>query len=304
MFIETHNSSLDKDNSIPLTFIKSASIQAYPCGRRRSELIDQDGVEGTVDDKYYLPFDPEARLNTEYNNRKHSSLNGYTQTYLKGINLDEEQLVLSLAGYLFTIENVNSLNTFGKQVIAGLGASESNENVESIYANILLEETPLFSGFSNYDTWVLRNQSATDIGATTLDLLTTTISSSTSSSLADIKNFENDYFSGLSFSVQPLTKDETNATKSISCFKETDKRTQYAISLRILDKHKDGSNYAWKAHEPAHLPHIEHGDTEDSVKVNTLIANYIEQNGTPVPSLSVVEVDENKYQLQFSFGSK
>ena len=67
-----------------LIFIKSRYIKAFPCSRRRSNLtIDTDGNENSVLDKYYIPFDPEARLNTEANNRKHSALNGYKQDYLR-----------------------------------------------------------------------------------------------------------------------------------------------------------------------------------------------------------------------------
>ena len=43
--------------------------------------------------------------------------------------------------------------------------------VEHIYANILIEETKLFSGFKDYYTGVLRNQSS-DSALTTLDLFT------------------------------------------------------------------------------------------------------------------------------------
>ena len=60
MFIETHKT----ENDIDLTFIKSTCIQAYPCGRRR--IPDQTAETAG----FRIPFDPEARLNTEANNRK------------------------------------------------------------------------------------------------------------------------------------------------------------------------------------------------------------------------------------------
>jgi hypothetical protein len=93
--------------SINLTFVESTNIQAYPCGSRRSTFIsadtNNDGTTATNEGKY-IPFDPEARLNTEANNRKHSSLNGYTQTYLKDWDEANKTLTLSLAGHLFTIK--------------------------------------------------------------------------------------------------------------------------------------------------------------------------------------------------------
>ena len=70
MFIETRSDTLANEK-IKQTFVKSLNVQAFPCGRRRS------------DSNQVIPFDPEARLNTEANNRKHSGINGYTQTFLK-----------------------------------------------------------------------------------------------------------------------------------------------------------------------------------------------------------------------------
>ena len=90
MFIEKR---YENDNI--LAFIKSKNIQVFPCGRRRSTDIAGTGTR--------LPFDPEARLNTEANNRKHSSLNGFTQTYLKEWDTTGKRLSLSIAGYLFDI---------------------------------------------------------------------------------------------------------------------------------------------------------------------------------------------------------
>ena len=104
MFIETYTDEIAGVDQI-LTFIKSSNIQAYPCGRRRAvedrDLNDNDIVE--ADEHIRIPFDPEARLNTEANNRKHSSLNGYTQTYLKEWDEKKKLLTVALAGYLFNI---------------------------------------------------------------------------------------------------------------------------------------------------------------------------------------------------------
>jgi hypothetical protein len=60
MFTEVHLKN--DDSGQKLAFINSLNVQAFPCGRRRSEQIT------SADDKYYIPYDPEARLNTEKNN--------------------------------------------------------------------------------------------------------------------------------------------------------------------------------------------------------------------------------------------
>lgn len=284
MFIESYDSYdySPENKAIKLNFMKSLSVSAYPCGRRRSSLL------GFGDDAYYIPFDPEARLNTEANNRKHSALNGYTQTYLKNWDINETQTMsLSLGGYLFTIKLTSLINTpnkFGGNVVG---------NGDSIYANICIEETPLFSAHKgmSYDTSVLRNQSRTDYPLTSLDLLV----SNASGAIDDPNNY---YFSGLSFSTAPLSGSE--GTRSVTnVYDEIDNATltQRIISLKILEK-VDG---IWQIYQPALLPEIEHGDIENSVKVGTLFADKIIQNGIDVPSLEVVKVDD-KYQLQFSFG--
>lgn len=299
MFIKTH-----KDNTIMLTFLQSDKINAYPCGRRRSSPVDKDGdTSNTTDDIYYIPFDPEARLNTEANNRKHSSLNGFTQTYIKDWNGRNKLLTLSLAGYLFnitlpestlTINGVNETldfseqNNFGRAIIACLveqlttlksNAEQKNdiENVTSLtaektaveqatrlYANILLEDVHLFSGFKDYYTRVLRNQSDGE-PKTSLDLLKAS---------GSVSNPDDYYFSGLSFSTIPLTsivdgaaseitRDSLPRTYTRSNGQSSINVNQQIVSLCILEK--EGSS--WIIHQPALLPKIDHGTTEDSIVV-------------------------------------
>lgn len=291
MFNETHDVSL---NGAKLAFIKSSNIQVYPCGRRRSQRvtgIDKNGDGFTTDDEYYIPFDPEARLNTEANNRKHSGLNGFTQTYLNTWNVDEKLLSLSIAGYLFNIKldtNYAGINDFCNNIVAKLGADTT-----TVYANILLEETPLFAGFNDYNTYVLRNQSDTTTAEASLDLLSNSADKSNSS---ELENPDNYYFSGLSFSSEPLSGIKT--TRSTKTITAVDKLPEQVISLCILEKIND----AWQIHEPARLPKIEHGDVNDSIKVGTLLVNNITQNGGSVPSMQVVDTG-TAYQLQFTFGS-
>jgi hypothetical protein len=64
--------------------------------------------------------------------------------------------------------------------------------------------------------------------------------------------------------------------------------------LCILEKGDSG----WKIHQPALLPKVEHGADENSVKVNTLLASKLIQDGISVPALKLVESDGG-FQLQF-----
>ena len=312
MFIETYS-----DENITRTFIKSSNVKAYPCGHRRSELIDTDSDLNTVTDQRYFPFDPEARLNTEANNRSHSSLNGFTQTYIKEWDYaDKKILTMSLAGYLFTIElptvartemvgvkptevsyDLSQPNTFGSDIITALTTKLSSliaeaekrgdiddktatevrlatvTNADSIYANILLEDIKLFSGFKEYYTNILRNQPEDmDAPNTSIDLL----KSNFGSTVADAQSSSNYYFSGLSFSTIPLTvaaiaDGDDEKADYIKDFKTYDSKqrptragtTQTIVSLRILKKVTN----TWRIYQPALLPKIEHGTTEDSIVV-------------------------------------
>lgn len=279
MFIETH---LDSD--IKVTFIKSTNVFAYPCGRRRSKLIDKDNNENTVSDQFYFPFDPEARLNTEANNRKHSSLNGYTQTYLKDWDPAFSDLTLALEGYLFKIKldtdftsekykTASNTNTEAAQAAvdafgAAITSAVEDTSANYIYANILLEDVHLFSGFQEYYTSILRNQSAEL--EQSLDLLNSAAVSE--GSFGATQNFENYYFSGLSFSTTPLSgKNITRSSTPREVGPSSNITKQLIVSLCILEK--DGS--IWKIHEPARLPLVEHGSTENSIVLRDTEADSI-----------------------------
>lgn len=305
----------DSDNN--LIFINSLNIKAFPCGRRRSQLIDTDG---NTNDQYSIPYDPEARLNTEANNRRHSSLNGYSQTYLDSWDADSETLSLVLAGYLFNIDlkgiKVGELDVDKQQAQINSFANAINGEAESIYANIRIEEVPLFSGDNlNYTTSVLRNQTSSNSAEACLDLPI--------SSTQDLTNEENYYFSGLSFSTSPIAKpvegDNTHVLVSniddktrgvLNIYKDAQLHQQ-VISLYILKK-VDG---IWKIHEPAKLPKIEHGDAENSIKVGKIIsgdisstgnisAKSISCNGASVAQVKLAETSDDNgntcYQLQFT----
>jgi hypothetical protein len=270
-----------------LAFLKSSTVKTFPSGRRRSEEIDKDGSTSIANDKYYIPFDPEARLNTEANARKHSGLNGYTQTYLKewdnGTADKNGRLLLSLEGYLFDIElsSLKTPNAFGSEIATQLGATTES----SIYANIILEDVHLYSsasGLQEYYTSILRDQlnAESTTPSPCLDLLD---DDNKSDSHSYVSNLQNYYFSGLSFSISNDT--ETNkseprtVTRTLSAYAggagEDVTVTQQLISLRILEKVGD----TWQIYQPAYLPRIEHGTTDDSIVVygDTTIKSSVER---------------------------
>ena len=333
MFNRTHIENLKylKDeinvdyNNVNLTFVKSVNVQAYPCGRRRSINIAAEGAP-----EKRLPFDPEARLNTEANNRKHSGLNGYTQTYLKDWDPTNGEFSLAIAGYLFKVtlgpeymtakhktdDNTETdtmaaaINAVGVKIASNLNSSDT---ANYIYANIVTEEVHLFSTEHEYYTSVLRKQEGIS-GKPPAEELDLPISDEAK------ENFDNYYFSGLSLSVRPLTETinpekpltEQEETKSERLIYNPTTKALYqrVISLCILEKNSNGN---WQLHQPALLPSIKHGETEDSIKVKELSTNKLDlevtdDEGTTssigVPALNVVETSEGSgiYQLQFSFG--
>lgn len=325
LFNEKHKLNDKDDQGLDLIFIESARVQAFPCGRRRSEEIDADGNDLTVNDYYRLPFDPEARLNTEANNRKHSGLNGFTQTYLASwieddlvgaeipagteiISNDDTKkgyFELVIAGYYFKISLNSDFTTpsgFAIKAMDKLGVDRFDKSQKSLYANIRIDETLLFSGlgtgFVNYKTGVLRNQNYEP--STCLDLLTTFVRTNVNQTQrpSEIGDFNNYYFSGLSFSLEPITGiDATQSDKPVIDAEGT--VVQRMFSIRLLDY--NGST--WKIHNPAWLPKIEHGDDDNSVRVGILEADSIKIKDTSVPSLKLVQLQpeqENRWQMQFS----
>ena len=304
MFNKTHIENLkyvkDGENvthDVKLTFVKSVNVQAYPCGRRRSINIAAEG-----DAEKRLPFDPEARLNTEANNRKHSGLNGYTQTYLKDWDPTNGEFSLAIAGYLFKVtlgpeymtakhktdDNTETdtmaaaINAVGVKIASNLNSSDT---ANYIYANIVTEEVHLFSTEHEYYTSVLRKQEGIS-GKPPAEELDLPISDEAK------ENFDNYYFSGLSFSTTPLVKNTgTRKEEKISVKREVSSGVEVTIqqalaSLCILEKINTAApettpQYVWKIHEPARLPQIEHDVSSDSIKVGE---THVRKN---------LQVDEN-----------
>jgi hypothetical protein len=278
-------------------FIKSTNIKVFPCGRRRSR-IDEDGNANTVSDRYYIPFDPEARLNTEANTRKHSGLNGYKTSYIyrwTEIGERESTLTIVINGYLFEIlladdifnrDEPKAVAKFGAALETALKAEQNS--LSSIYAVIKLANIKFVEGrvdgsIPSASTQVLRDLSA-DTNAVPAQCLDQLILGTAD---GDIDKAENYYFSGLTFSSVKPNTDEIDDV----------------YYLQLLDN--DGTG--WHIHEQSRLPKIDHGDTENSVNIpgdltveGTINADDILIDGVPVTTLQMVKTGDNTYQMQFS----
>lgn len=297
LFNEVHSF----ESEIALAFIKSLNVQVYPCGRRRSNP-DPSATPGS---ESYIPFDPEARLNTEANNRKYSSLNGFTLSYVKDWDETNGILTLVLGGYLFTIMLTGFTNTptdFGGSFLDLWNSSNSlynpdmpkPDNKSSIYANIRLIKAPLFSGFeTKYDTEILHNQSlnSPDNPPKGLDFL--------AASQSNYNEPSNYYFSGLSFSTTPIANSGKGGNFLVREEERvvTDDTEQKLISLRILKSDDNGIH--WAICEEARLPKIEHGKDPNSIKLQKIFADSIVIENEAVPTMRLYQTDTDVYQLQF-----
>ena len=267
------------NKSVAATFIESKNIQVFPCGRRRSTSL-------STEDDSRIPFDPEARLNTEANNRKHASKNGFTQTYLDC--WENNKLTLILAGYLFDVRLASEYNDFGNAVTA---------DGTSVYANILINNTPLFQGTYKNNAELSYSTDILDSWHSENNLMLDALDLPINDEGNDDKTLELDnyYFSGLAFSAQPVatlsryeTDDTFKAAVEAGNFPTKDEYINFnnsrVISLRILDK----VGAEWVVHEPAKLPHIEHGADPNSIVVETAkIRSKLTASTVQVNTLSV-----------------
>ena len=225
MFITITNDN-GSDNVTRVVFIESSNIKVSPCGKRGTTGEDTEGGDSAAENAP-SPFDPESRLNTEASNRKRSGINGFTSTFIKNWDSDST-IALVLDGYLFEISCSSDFIT---------AITTKLTDTDKIYANILLQEVPLYTDNVVYKTEILRDQSNTNGSNPALSL-----------DLSD--NGGEYYFSGLSFTTAPISPGNN----------------QRAVSLCVLEK-KDNE---WKVCQTSFLPKIEHGNSEDSVKIDEL----------------------------------
>ena len=223
-----------------------------------------------------IPLDLEARLATERNYTNMTANNGYKKSFIQ-LELDTEgnkklkELVLN--GYRFTFTDGNNFNGYYLKDFLGdslsLGAFPSGTT--DIYAVIKTEVTNLVqSDDISTTTPVLRHLTA---GNNNISLDTLTNGTS--------------YFYGLVF-----TTDPDNAILDPG-------DTQKKYYLQII---KEG-----EFNLEALLPSIDHGETENSVKMGSVQVDNLSlgtgDSKLKVPALHVQEQSDNTYQLQFSYST-
>lgn len=303
-----------------LAFVKSLNVRAFPSGRRRGNEVAVD-LNGDTNiqqsERFIIPFDPEARLNTEKNNRRQVSTNGFKQTFVKNWDTANGKLSLVLGGYSFDIDlegDASYYNNFANKLAtamagsAGVSVDEflSDNSLKrlGLYANIRLEEVPLYQGLVNYTTYILRNQTVTEdkennnnIAEPIIDLLNTAAKTETVGYKNNPENYY--FFSGLSFSFFPLSEGPANATASEKIETESvTNRKQHIISLKLLERAEGSTD--WRFVQEALLPNIEHGSTEDSVKMHTVYTDNLIKDGKTVPSLVLDDLGNGTFRLNFN----
>lgn len=231
------NTPADSDES--RYYVASQHIKAYPCGSRTY-------------------FDPESRLNTEYNIRRSAALNGFKNSYVQSIHVKEKKLIdikFFVNGYYFEINDLP---------VADLSVFEKENNNKTLYAKVSLADRVLYSLFMaqvpdmpnnpsndktiSYDTAVLTNQ--VQVETPQLDIIEYLTNQGSSN------KFDTYVFTGLSLSTvigkSSSTEQSGNNNIVLSHF-----------YLPILQY----NNGTWEVPQTSLLPLIDHGETENSIKV-------------------------------------
>lgn len=244
---DTKMLKIGEDLNSARVFLPSSQINIFPCSRR-GYYIDNSGSRQI--------FDPEARLNTERTNRLRTAVNGFTDsfidTFVNDIKQNEDEtettlstgtLVFVLAGYRIEIKN------FDPQAIANkLGLNPGN----TIYAHLSLhDEVPL--DVPDYYTEILYRQS----------------SISTAENYLDVYYDDDTFFMGVSFTGNPyLTDSIVIVTATSEGVKTVSKKlTEKNLALYNVVEDATGSTQ-YELVQTSLLPKIEHGETEDSIKIS------------------------------------
>ena len=276
--IELENEIVNEDR-VRFAFLKSDTVKVYPCGRR-SYINEEDDTN--------IPFDPESRLNTEFNNRNFVSENGFTKTYIDYFN--ENELAISLAGYRFNLSHdCENVTEFVNTLIEFLAKKDDNINsdidfseVDKIYANIRIQSIPLLSNSGsnkNYYTEVLRDQTRTGDPSVHLDMPVDdtfyfsglSFSTKPLASIVDFEsnNLENKIYSKGVPQNSPLNDSWSSISGTVTVDDET-KPYQCIVSLCVFNKSTNAELEAWELYQPSIIPVVAHGDTEGSIKVTNI----------------------------------
>lgn len=175
-------------------------------------------------------YDPEARLNTERTNRLSTSVNGFTDSFIDNFDADAGNLVFTLAGYRVEAKNINI-----EKIAEALAATDE----DIIYAHLSLH-TGISLSINDYYTEILYRQSNSSYDKNYIDVTYTS------------NGITNDFFVGISFTKDANAKDLLAGARLIE------------HNLPIFHK----ITGSWELVQTSLLPKIEHGETEDSIKVS------------------------------------
>lgn len=220
----------------------------------------------TLSDTINVPLDLEARLATERNYTNMTANNGYKKSFIQLEDGRLKELVLN--GYRFTFTFTELV---GREVKEGYSADAFTTQLgNNIYAVIKTKTTTLFT--------------KNDITATTPALRHLTASDSNEA--LDTLTSGKPYFYGLAFATED----------GMDKLMEGLGAGQEAYFLQII---KGGV-----FNQEALLPSIDHGNTENSVKMGSVQVNSISlgANDLQVPALHVQQTGDT-YQLQFSYSA-
>lgn len=222
------------------------------------------GRGNTLSDTVNIPLDLEARLATERNYTNMTANNGYKKSFMQLKDGKLKELVLN--GYRFTFTELME-----GEVTEGYSEAAFDQlNANNIYAVIKTKTTTLFT----------HNRKSTTTPA--LRHLT----ESESDAALDTLTGDKPYFYGLAFTTE----------SGMDKLMEGLGAGQEAYFLQII---KGGV-----FNQEALLPSIDHGNTENSVKMGSVQVNSLSlgANNLQVPALHVQQTGDT-YQLQFSYSA-
>lgn len=245
-------------------FLSSEKINIFPCSRRGSEGIEDISVPGSA--KYY---DPEARLNTERTNRIGIAINGFTDSFIdsftkdkdaQGNELETGTLVFALAGYRVEVKDFDpadiaaALSITTGTICAHLSLHDNiSLNVEDYFTEILYRQ---LTGDNT------KNKKYLDISYTAPD------------SEDEKATRTDDFFVGISFTTKEV-KDTLTETRNNGT--TTRQLPSHLLSIFVE------SGGTWEPVQTSILPKIEHGETEDSIKIKgDFTVEHGEQNSFKV----------------------
>ena len=255
-------------------FFPSENINIFPCSRR-GQYEEKLNEELKLTPAYY---DPEARLNTERTNRLHTAINGFKDDFI--VSHENKKLIFVLKGYYIEVKDFNP-----SDIATALSTADTKP--KQIYAHLSLH-AGISLNVKDYTTEILYRQSTKNTKIKYLDVSYSVVD--------DRQSINKDFFVGVSFTADQSADDTVTEGGGAVI--------PYFLPLFSYSTDKE----EWQLEQTSLLPKIEHGDSEDLVKIpgsltvtkhaqfNTLgvtntitVPNVEAEHIKPIPSL-----DSNK----------